>query len=94
MSNNMAFKSTIRGRVRSPNEVELEESIDIPVGSDVNIIISPSLGISFAGTASDALSRFKDAAEDAAGSWKDTSESFIKEVYADRHNIHRSDVSL
>lgn len=86
----MAFKATIRGRVRSPNEVELEESIDIPVGSDVNIIIYPSLGISFAGTASDALSRFKDA----AGSWKDTTESFINEVYADRHSIHRSDVSL
>ena len=82
----MDIKETIRGRVRGPKEVELEESLDLPVGSEVSINISFSGTFSGAGVAD----RFKHA----AGSWRDVPEEFIKSAYADRFHRTRDDVIL
>ncbi|MDO8505272.1 MAG: hypothetical protein Q7S48_01690 [bacterium] len=76
---------TLRGRLRTPREVELEKELDLPAGSEVNITISPAVLSS-----GDALPRFKRA----AGTWKDIPEDFIKRVYGDRHFSTRSDVIL
>ncbi|OGL65100.1 hypothetical protein A3B21_04410 [Candidatus Uhrbacteria bacterium RIFCSPLOWO2_01_FULL_47_24] len=93
----MAIKEAIRGTIRGPKEVELEHGIDLPVGSEVSITISsgwsvPNFGAAntFTISAGDSIVRFKRS----AGSWKDIPESFIKEVYADRHISNRGDVVL
>ena len=93
----MATREAIRGKVRGPREVELEKELDIPVGSEVSIIISSGWSVSnfdvantFSASAVDSVARFKHA----AGSWKDIPERFIKEVYADRHISTRNDAIL
>ncbi|MBI2552076.1 hypothetical protein HYW17_02135 [Candidatus Uhrbacteria bacterium] len=72
----MHTNETLRGRLRTPKEVELEKELNLPIGSEVSINI-----ISTAPSTSAAFIRFKRA----VGSWKDIPEDFIKRVYADRH---------
>ncbi len=76
---------TLRGRLRTPKELELEKELDLPLGSEVSITVSPA-----ALSRGDASSRFKRA----AGTWKDIPENFIEKVYADRHLSARRDVIL
>lgn len=76
---------TLRGRLRTTKEVELEKELNLPVGSEVSISIT-----SVVPAAGEAAARFKNA----AGSWKDIPEDFINRAYADRHVSTREDVVL
>jgi len=89
----MAIKETIRGKVRGPKEVELEEALGLPVGSEVSITISSPDFLKTSLTKASGVGiaeRFKGS----AGSWKDIPEEFIKNVYADRLHSARGDVVL
>lgn len=83
----MSPSETLRGRLRTPKEVELEKELNLPVGSEVSISIAPAMPST---TRSATFMRFKSA----AGSWKDIPKDFIKRVYADRHISNRRDVIL
>lgn len=73
----------MKGRIKGPHILELENDVSLPTGSKVSVFIG------FDDTKK-TIDRFRAA----AGSWKHISEDFITTLYADRAISQRRDARI
>lgn len=79
------IKTKIIGHVRGPKVVELDESLDLPEGSEIFFEF-----VFHRSAPSHAYARFAEA----AGSWSEVPERVIEEVYAARRDDARPKLAL